>query len=54
MTAIVRAALLPVMGDYLERVEQELRARGFDGIFYVIKSNGGLVRAAWARRFQRN
>jgi N-methylhydantoinase A len=44
-TAAVRAALLPVLGDYLERLEARLREAGFRGVFYVIKSNGGLMRA---------
>ena len=49
VTTVVRAALLPVMGDYLERLESELKVRGFTGIFYVIKSNGGVVRASVAK-----
>lgn len=49
VTTVVRAALLPVMGDYLERLEQELQSRGFSGVFYVIKSNGGVVTAAVAK-----
>jgi N-methylhydantoinase A len=48
-TAIVRAALLPVMGDYFERLERRLRDAGFDGSLCVIKSNGGIVRAEVAR-----
>lgn len=48
-TAIVRAALLPVMGDYFERLEQRLRTEGFEGSLCVIKSNGGIVRADVAR-----
>ncbi len=49
VTAAVRAALLPVMGDYLEQLEGDLEARGFRGVFYVIKSNGGVMRAAAAK-----
>ena len=49
VTTVVRAALLPVMGDYLESLEGELQSRGFAGVFYVIKSNGGVVRASVAR-----
>jgi N-methylhydantoinase A len=48
-TAIVRAALLPVMGDYFGRLESRLAEHGFDGALCVIKSNGGIVRAAVAR-----
>lgn len=49
VTAAVRAALLPVMGDYLEQLEGDLEARGFRGVFYVIKSNGGVMRASAAK-----
>jgi N-methylhydantoinase A len=49
VTTVVRAALLPVMGDYIERLDGELKARGFGGIFYVIKSNGGVMQASMAK-----
>jgi N-methylhydantoinase A len=49
VTTVVRAALLPVMSTYLERLETELRSHGFGGIFYVIKSNGGVMQASGAR-----
>jgi len=49
MTAIVRAALLPVMGDYFNRLESRLAGAGFTGALCVIKSNGGIVRAAAAK-----
>lgn len=48
-TAIVRAALLPVMGNYFDRLEQRLDENGFRGSLCVIKSNGGIVRAASAK-----
>jgi len=43
ITTAVRAALLPVMSDYLERLEQLLRERGFTGPLFVLKSNGGMM-----------
>lgn len=49
VTAIVRAALLPVMGDYFGRLETRLADAGFTGALCVIKSNGGIVRASVAR-----
>ena len=39
------------MGDYIERLENELNARSFRGIFYVIKSNGGVMQAALAKDY---
>lgn len=48
-TAIVRAALLPVMGDYFNRLESRLDQNGFEGALCVIKSNGGIVRASAAK-----
>jgi len=49
-TAVVRAALLPVMGDYFTRLENRLSENGFTGSLCVIKSNGGIVRASAARQ----
>ena len=49
VTAVVRAALLPVMSEYLERLEHALQAGGFEGSFYVIKSNGGMMRDSAAK-----
>ncbi|MCY4088242.1 MAG: hydantoinase/oxoprolinase family protein [Actinomycetia bacterium] len=49
VTAVVRAALLPVMGEYLERLEATLRGRGFEGSLFVIKSNGGMIHSSGAR-----
>ena len=49
VTAVVRAALLPVMGEYLEQLEGTLHEAGFAGSFYVIKSNGGMMRADAAK-----
>jgi N-methylhydantoinase A len=49
-TAVVRAALLPVMGDYFTRLEDRLEENGFTGSLCVIKSNGGIVRASAARQ----
>jgi N-methylhydantoinase A len=42
VTTAVRAALLPVMAEYLERLERLLRERGFSGSLFVLKSNGGM------------
>ena len=49
VTAIVRAALLPVMSEYLGRLEQALHSGGFTGSFFVIKSNGGMMQASAAK-----
>lgn len=48
-TAIIRAALLPVMGDYFDRLEERLGSNGFSGVLCVIKSNGGIVRSTAAK-----
>src|SRR5690606_31211629 len=42
-TTVIRAALLPVMASYFERLEQALRERGFAGTLTIIKSNGGTM-----------
>ncbi|HWK28393.1 MAG TPA: hydantoinase/oxoprolinase family protein [Solirubrobacter sp.] len=49
VTTAIRAALLPVVGDYLERVEAKLREAGTNAPLYIVKSNGGMMSAATAR-----
>jgi N-methylhydantoinase A len=49
VTTAIRAALLPVVGDYLERVEEKLRAAGATAPLYIVKSNGGMMSASTAR-----
>lgn len=44
-TTIVNAALAPLMRDYLNRLRERLSAHGFDGQFFVITSNGGVLGA---------
>ena len=47
-TACANAYVQPLMQSYLERLEQQLRARGFKGSLHVMLSGGGLttIRAA--------
>lgn len=42
-TATLNAALQPVVGSYLERLEGDLRAQGFSGELLVVQSNGGVM-----------
>jgi N-methylhydantoinase A len=49
-TAVVNAAVAPLMDRYLTAVEGGLRHREVDCGLYVMQSNGGLVAAAAARR----
>jgi N-methylhydantoinase A len=48
-TTAVRAALLPVVGRYLERLEQELKDAGSTARLFIVKSNGGIMGVASAR-----
>lgn len=50
-TASLNAALQPVVGHYLERLEQALAAQGFRGQLLIVQSNGGVMAAQTARRF---
>src|SRR4051794_730650 len=43
VTTAIRASLLPVVGDYLERAEAKLRAAGTTAPLYIVKSNGGMM-----------
>ena len=42
-TATLNAALQPVVGSYLTRLQQDLRGHGFDGELLVVQSNGGVM-----------
>jgi N-methylhydantoinase A len=49
-TTAVRAALLPVVGDYLSRLEHKLAAAGCTAPLFVVKSNGGMMSADSAKQ----
>jgi N-methylhydantoinase A len=49
VTTAIRAALLPVVGEYLERVEAKLQEAGARAPLYIVKSNGGMMSASTAR-----
>jgi len=42
-TTVIRAALLPVMTQYFDRLKKELKSSGFAGSLLAIKSNGGMM-----------
>lgn len=42
-TASLNAALQPVVGRYLARLDGDLRARGFGGELLIVQSNGGVM-----------
>jgi N-methylhydantoinase A len=42
-TTVIRAALLPVMTRYFDRLTKELKSNGFAGSLLAIKSNGGMM-----------
>jgi N-methylhydantoinase A len=48
-TAVVNAALAPLMGGYLGDLSSGLESRGFDGRLSVVKSSGGVMSAETAR-----
>jgi N-methylhydantoinase A len=47
-TATLNAALQPVVGSYLQRLDDDLRAQGFGGELLVVQSNGGVMSRATA------
>ena len=49
-TASLNAALQPVVGRYLERLENTLRSEGFTGQILIVQSNGGVMSVQTARR----
>src|SRR5690606_29738582 len=42
-TATINAALQPVVGDYLERLDADLQSHGFRGELLIVQSNGGVM-----------
>ena len=49
-TTALNALLMPVVGDYLARLEARLTAAGFERPVYLVQSNGGVARPAVAAR----
>jgi hypothetical protein len=49
VTTALRAALLPVVGDYLTRLDRSLADVGCTAPLFIVKSNGGMMSAATAR-----
>jgi len=42
-TATLNAALQPVVGSYLAKLENDLRSQGFGGELLIVQSNGGVM-----------
>ena len=50
-TATLNAYLQPVVSSYLDRLEQGLDAKGFDGELLIVQSNGGVMGVGTAKSF---
>ncbi|MCC7273211.1 MAG: hydantoinase/oxoprolinase family protein [Alphaproteobacteria bacterium] len=50
-TTVANAYVLPLMRDYLARLETRLRAMGLDGTLYVMLSGGGITTIRAAQQF---
>lgn len=48
-TTAIRAALFPVVGDYIERLEKTLQEEGSTAELFIVKSNGGMMRSETAK-----
>lgn len=48
-TTAIRAAMLPVVGDYMSRLEQQLADEGSTAPLYIVKSNGGMMSSTAAK-----
>ncbi|MCE4614522.1 MAG: hydantoinase/oxoprolinase family protein [Desulfurococcales archaeon] len=44
-TTVVNALLIPLIGEYVSRLEQSLKERGFQGSILLMQSNGGVSSA---------
>ena len=47
-TTVLNAVLMPVVGAYLERIEQRLADAGMQATLYLVQSNGGVTTPATA------
>ncbi|MBV9049499.1 MAG: hydantoinase/oxoprolinase family protein, partial [Solirubrobacterales bacterium] len=50
VTTTLRAALLPVVGDYVTRLERKLAEAGSTAPLFIVKSNGGMMSADTAKQ----
>lgn len=50
-TTVANAYLIPSVRDYLERLVDELRKRGFGGELFIMQSSGGLAAATAMARY---
>ncbi|UFZ04131.1 hydantoinase/oxoprolinase family protein [Bradyrhizobium ontarionense] len=50
-TTALNAYLQPVVGSYLQKLQNALAGEAFDGRFHIVQSNGGVMSTAAARRF---
>jgi N-methylhydantoinase A len=48
-TTVLNAYLQPVVADYLNRLEADLAAQGFDGQVLIVQSNGGVMTVEMAK-----
>ena len=49
ITTCLNAVLIPVIGDYLQKLQRQLRERGWSAPLLLMQSSGGLVSASTAR-----
>ncbi len=48
-TAVQNAYVMPLVGNYLRHLEQELTDRGFGNVLQIMQSNGGVMTSSVAR-----
>src|SRR3954470_19637559 len=50
VTTAIRAALLPAVDDYIDRLQRKLEEAGCRAPLFIVKSNGGMMSGATARQ----
>jgi N-methylhydantoinase A len=48
-STLIAAYIRPIVDSYFQKLESELRQRGFNGSFWVMRSSGGAMSASFAR-----
>ncbi|WP_185836384.1 hydantoinase/oxoprolinase family protein [Candidatus Korarchaeum cryptofilum] len=50
-TAVLNAYVQPIFVKYIEKLENTLKSKGFNGVFYITLSSGGVVTSEYAKKY---
>ncbi len=50
-TAVLNAYVQPIFVDYVEKLEKVFNEKGFQGVFYITLSSGGVITSQYAKKY---